>query len=223
MRLAQHDKLVMIGDSITDCGRSRPIGEGLGAALGNGYVSIAAGLLQSVYPELAVRVVNVGTSGHTVRDLAARWQTDVLDLSPDWVSIMIGTNDVWRQYDQPYIKESHVYADEYEETLSELVEKTLTHVKGIVLMTPFYLEPNRSDAMRSTMDLYGGIVKRVAENHGTLFVDTQAAFDRVLAHIYPATIAWDRVHPSTTGHITLAKAFLDALGFSWQGEAGAAE
>ncbi|WP_445293261.1 SGNH/GDSL hydrolase family protein [Cohnella sp. 56] len=207
----------MIGDSITDCGRSRPIGEGLGGALGNGYVSIAAGLLQSVYPQLPVRVVNVGSSGHTVRDLAERWQTDVLDLAPDWVSIMIGTNDVWRQYDQPYIKESHVYAEEYEETLSELVEKTLTHVKGIVLMTPFYLEPNRSDAMRATMDQYGGIVKRIAENHGTLFVDTQAAFDRVLAHIYPATIAWDRVHPNAAGHITLAKALLDALGFSWDG------
>lgn len=223
MKLSTNDKLVMIGDSITDCGRSRPIGEGLGGALGNGYVSIAAGLLQSVYPQLAARVVNVGSSGHTVRDLAERWQTDVLDLAPDWVSVMIGTNDVWRQYDQPYIKESHVYAEEYEETLSELVEKTLTHVKGIVLMTPFYLEPNRSDAMRATMDQYGGIVKRIAENHGTLFVDTQAAFDRVLAHIYPATIAWDRVHPSAAGHITLAKAFLDALGFSWDGAGEGAE
>ncbi|MFC3798084.1 SGNH/GDSL hydrolase family protein [Cohnella sp. GCM10012308] len=221
MKLSSNDKLVMIGDSITDCGRGRPFGEGLGAGLGNGYVSVAAGLLQSIYPELAVRVVNVGTSGHTVRDLAGRWQTDVLDLSPDWVSVMIGTNDVWRQYDQPYIKESHVYAEEYEETLSELVEKTLTHVKGIVLMTPFYLEPNPSDAMRQSMDLYGGIVKRIAENHGTLFVDTQAAFDKILAHVYPATIAWDRVHPSATGHIALAKAFLDALGFSWDGAARA--
>lgn len=217
MKLTSNDKLVMIGDSITDCGRGRPFGEGLGSGLGTGYVSVAAGLLQSVYPELAVRVVNVGTSGHTVRDLAGRWQTDVLDLSPDWVSVMIGTNDVWRQFDQPYIKESHVYAEEYEETLSELVEKTLTHVKGIVLMTPFYLEPNREDAMRRTMDQYGGIVKRVAENHGTLFVDTQAAFDKMLAHIYPATIAWDRVHPSASGHVALAKAFLDALDFSWDG------
>jgi lysophospholipase L1-like esterase len=29
--------------------------------------------------------------------LNARWQRDVLDLSPDWLSIMIGINDVWRQ------------------------------------------------------------------------------------------------------------------------------
>ncbi|MBB6671106.1 SGNH/GDSL hydrolase family protein [Cohnella nanjingensis] len=217
MKLAHGDKLVMIGDSITDCGRGRPIGEGLGDGLGRGYVSLVDGLLQTVYPQTAVRIVNVGTSGNTVRDLNARWQTDVLDLKPDWLSVMIGTNDVWRQYDQPYIKESHVYADEYETTLDALVEKTKKTVKGIVLMTPFYLEPNKGDAMRATMDAYGAIVKRTAEKHGTLFVDTQAAFDKVLAHIYPATIAWDRVHPSTGGHLTLAKAFLDALDFSWNG------
>ncbi|WP_027091008.1 SGNH/GDSL hydrolase family protein [Cohnella thermotolerans] len=216
MRFKKNDKLVMIGDSITDCGRNRPVGEGIGDPYGKGYVSLVDGLLKTVYPELAIRVVNMGTSGNTVRDLAERWQKDVLDLKPDWLSVMIGTNDVWRQFDQPYIPESHVYPEEYEATLDELVAKTKMRVKGIVLMTPFYLEPNRSDPMRATMDRYGEIVKRVAERHGTVFVDTQAAFDEVLAHIYPAALAWDRVHPSMAGHATLARAFLQAVGFVWQ-------
>jgi hypothetical protein len=38
MLIAPHSKVVMTGDSITDCGRARPVGEGLGGALGNGYV-----------------------------------------------------------------------------------------------------------------------------------------------------------------------------------------
>ena len=33
-------KLVILGDSITDCGRARPVGEGLPGALGNGYVNL---------------------------------------------------------------------------------------------------------------------------------------------------------------------------------------
>jgi len=172
-------------------------------------------LLKTVYPELGIRIINMGTSGNTVRDLAERWQTDVLDLKPDWLSIMIGTNDVWRQYDQPYIPESHVYPEEYEATLNELVAKTKMHVKGIVLMTPFYLEPNREDLMRATMDRYGEIVRQTAARHGAVFVDTQAAFDKVLAHLYPATLAWDRVHPSMAGHATLARAFLKAIEFDW--------
>jgi len=215
MLLSKNDRLVMIGDSITDCGRKQPVGEGLFEALGKGYVSLVDALLNAVYPHLRIRVTNVGTSGHTVRDLAARWQTDVLDLKPDWVSVMIGTNDVWRQYDLPHMPETHVCLEEYENRLRDLVQQTRPLVKGMVLMTPFYMEPNAADAMRATMDRYGAVVRRIAAENDCLFVDTQAAFGAVLEHIYPATIGWDRVHPNLTGHMVLARAFLSAIGFSW--------
>jgi len=215
MKLDKNDKMVMIGDSITDMGRAQPVGEGLFEALGRGYVAQVDALLGSVYPALGVRVVSMGSGGNTVRDLAKRWQTDVLDLRPDWVSVMIGTNDVWRQFDSPRQTEIHVGPEEYAETLDELITRTLPMVKDMVLMTPFYLEPSRADAMRARMDGYGGIVKEVASKHGTLFVDTQAAFDDVLQHYYPATLAWDRVHPSQTGHMVIARAFLNALDFAW--------
>jgi len=58
-------------------------------------------------------------------------------------------------------------------------------------------------------------VRQLSEKHGTLFVDTQAAFDAVLTAYYPATLAWDRVHPSLTGHMVLARAFLNAVEFAW--------
>jgi len=215
MKLDKNDNLVMIGDSITDAGRAQPVGEGLFDALGRGYVSLVDALLGSVYPALGGRVVNMGLGGNTVRDLAKRWQGDVLDLEPNWVSVMIGTNDVWRQFDSPRQTETHVGPEEYARTLDELVTRTLPGVKNMVLMTPFYLEPNRADAMRARMDEYGEIVKALAANYGTLLVDTQAAFDEVLQYYYPATLAWDRVHPSQTGHMVIARAFLNALEFVW--------
>jgi lysophospholipase L1-like esterase len=218
MKLELNEKLVMIGDSITDCGRQRPVGEGLFEAIGKGYVAQVEALLSSTYPQRKIRVVNMGCSGHTVRDLKARWQSDVIDLNPDWLSIMIGINDVWRQYDTPHIKESHVYLEEYKQTLNELVQQTKPHVKGIVLMTPYYIEPNPNDAMRAAMDQYGQAVKAIAEENSTLFVDTQAAFAPVLKELYPATLGWDRVHPNMVGHMVLARAFLNEVDFSWQGE-----
>ena len=217
MKLEYKDKLVMIGDSITDCGRSHPVGEGLFEAIGKSYVSLVDGMVCAVYPELNLRVVNMGTSGNTVRDLKSRWETDIIALKPDWLSILIGINDVWRQFDTPNIRENHVYIDEYEQTLSELVSRTRPHVKGLVLMSPFYLETNMSDPMRATMDLYGQAVKRVAEANDCIFVDIQAEFDDLLLHVYPATLAWDRVHPSTIGHMRIARAFLNAVDFSWAG------
>jgi lysophospholipase L1-like esterase len=215
MKIGQGEKLLFIGDSITDCDRAKPEGEGLFKALGTGYVSYVDGLLQAVYPELGIRVVNKGISGNTVRDLKARWQEDVIAQKPDWVSIMIGINDVWRQYDLPFIKERHVYLDEYEETLRSLVIETKPLVTGIILMTPFYIEGNEHDPMRQTMDQYGLAVKRIAEETDSIFVDTQAAFNEVLKTLYPAALAWDRVHPSVAGHMILARAFLKAIGFDW--------
>jgi lysophospholipase L1-like esterase len=215
MRLEANQKLVFIGDSITDAGRSQPVGEGRGEATGRGYVGQVEALLGAVYPDLYLRVVNVGTSGNTVRDLAGRWQKDVLDLKPDWLSIMIGINDVWRQFDSPRQSEKHILPDEYEKTLRELVTLTRPTVKGLVLMTPFYIEPNPADGMRARMDEYSAIVHRITEEADAIFVDTQAAFNAALPYYYPATLAWDRVHPNPTGHMIMARAFLNGIGFDW--------
>jgi lysophospholipase L1-like esterase len=215
MKLQKGSKLVMIGDSITDADRAKPAGEGLFQPYGRGYVAQVEALLGATYPELAIRVVNQGLSGNTVRDLKNRWQKDVLDLKPDWLSVMIGINDVWRQYDSPLQKEWHVGIEEYEATLDELVRTTRPLLKGLVLLTPYYIEGNKEDAMRATMDRYGAVVKKLAAKHKTLFVDTQAAFDAVLKHYYAATLAWDRVHPNQAGHMVLARAFLDAIGYEW--------
>ena len=115
MKIAANSKPVMIGDSITDCDRARPIGEG-GMMRWARVASLVDALLKTACTEPAevavpttnIRIINMGISGNTVRDLQARWQTDVLDLQPDWLSIMIGINDVWRQFDSPLQRERQV-------------------------------------------------------------------------------------------------------------------
>jgi lysophospholipase L1-like esterase len=213
--LQPHTRLVLIGDSITDCGRARPVGEGHGEALGNGYVGLIDSMIRTVYPHVPIRLMNVGTSGNTVRDLRERWQSDVLDLRPDWLSVMIGINDVWRQFDSPLQQERHVGLDEYRQTLAELVRATRPQLRGLILMTPYFIEPRTADPMRAMMDRYGAVVRELAAAHDAILVDTQAAFDRLLAHTHPMSIAWDRVHPNQTGHMVLARAWLNALGFAW--------
>ena len=65
-------------------------------------------------------------------------------------------------------------------------------MKRIVLMTPFYIEQNTQDPMRSLMDKYGAVVRRIADEENTLFVDTQAAFEPLLKHMYSGALCWDR-------------------------------
>lgn len=201
-----------MGDSITDAGRARPVGEGSG--LGGGYPAQVNALLGATYPDRKIRVLNTGISGNTVRNLAARWQKDVLDLKPDWLSIMIGTNDVWRQF-QGTSNPDSVFPEEYERTYRELILKTKPSVKGIVLLTPFYIESDRTKPMRARMDEYGKLVRKLARETGCRFGDTQAAYNKALESLPYTALAGDRVHPTPTGHMILSRVFLKAVDYRW--------
>lgn len=212
MKLNSKQTLLFIGDSITDCGRARPVGERAG--LGEGYVSLTNSLFAACHPETPLRILNTGVSGNRITDLKARWTTDVLDLKPDWLSMMIGINDVWRQFDNP-LDPAPVTIDRFERVYRELLQKTRPDLKGLVLMKPFYLETNTSDPMRAEMDRYGKVVERLAEEFDAIFVDVQAAFDQYLAKRPTQTLCSDRVHPNQTGHLIIARAFFNAVGGSW--------
>lgn len=212
MIFEKNDTVLFIGDSISDYDRARPVGEGLFDAWGKSYVANTASWLCSAYPELHLRVINMGIGGNQVRDLDKRWQTDVMAHKPDWVSVLIGINDVWRQFDCPQMPETHVSPEEFRATYEKLIQETLPHVKGMILMTPYFMEPNRADAMRARMDEYGAIVRELAEKYRCVFVDLQTAWDELFTHMHPAAIAWDRIHPNQTGCMHIARQFLKAVG-----------
>ncbi len=212
MLFEKNDTVLFIGDSISDYERTRPVGEGLFNAWGHSYVACAGALLSCMYPELELRVINMGISGNQIRDLKERWQSDVLDLHPDWVSVLIGINDVWRQFDCPQMPERHVSLEEYEKTYEGLIQKTLPAVKGMILMTPYYMETNRQDPMRARMDEYSAVVRKLAEKYDLTFVDLQAGWDHLFQYMHSTNIAWDRVHPNQTGCMYIAKQFLSAVG-----------
>ena len=212
MLFEKKDTVLFIGDSISDYDRARPVGEGLFNAWGQSYVACAGALLSCMYPELGLRIINMGISGNQVRDLKDRWQTDVFDLKPDWVSVLIGINDVWRQFDSPQMPETHVSPEEYEATYESLIQETLPRVKGMILMTPYYMEPNQQDPMRARMDQYGAIVKKLAQKYDLTLVDLQAGWDHLFQYMHSTNIAWDRVHPNQTGCMYIAKQFLAAVG-----------
>ena len=216
MKIQARSRLVFTGDSVTDVDRARPFAEGLFNPLGNGYPNIVAGMLTAVYPELMIRVTNTGTSGNTSADLLQRFDEEVLALNPDWLSIMIGINDVWRQFDVPQIPEQSVSLADYEKNLDCMLAKATAQVKGgIILMTPYYIESNAEDAMRKTMDAYGAVCRKLAEKYQTLFIDTQAVMLELLKHTHSAFWAWDRVHPNFNGHTAIARKFLQTIDFDF--------
>lgn len=210
------DRIVFAGDSVTDMGSICPIGEEpFGTGLGNGYVREINNMLAVWYPEKILRITNCGISGNTSRDLLNRWERDVVNLHPQWVSICIGINDVWRQFDAPAIPEYAVTPEEYEENVEKMVVSAKSFAKGVFLMTPYIMEPQKGDLMRARMDVYGEICRKIAEKHNVTFIDLQAMFDRYFEHRHSAYIAWDRIHPNQVGATLIAREFLRTCEFDY--------
>jgi lysophospholipase L1-like esterase len=213
MKLQKGQTVLFTGDSITDCGRARPVGT-MPNGLGDGYVSHIQSLLSATYPSRNIVVLNTGNSGARVTDLEARWQDEILNYHPDWLSVMIGINDVWRQFDAPHLP-VQITIDRYEAVYRKILALARPTLKGLVLMTPYYIESNPADPMRRMMDDYSKIVKKLAVEFDAVFVDTQAAFNSYMIHQPTQTLCGDRVHPNRPGHMVIARAFLTAMGFEW--------
>ena len=130
--------ILFIGDSITDAGR-----RGRDAPYGNGYVSLVRNFLLARYPDLHLIVINQGISGNTTRDLRARWERDVLTRRPDWLSLKIGINDVWRSFGSN--RREAVPLPEYTANLRHLLDATRAHTTArVILLTPYMIEPDRA-------------------------------------------------------------------------------
>ena len=215
MIFENYDRIVFAGDSVTDMGSQNPVGEGLFDNVGRGYVRVIENMLSAYYPETFIRVTNSGISGHTSRDLLARFDRDVVELSPNWVSICIGINDVWRQFDCPAMTNTHVYPDEYEANVEEMILKVKDKVKGIFILSPYIIEPLRDDAMRKRIDEYVEICRRLAEKHGCRFVDFQQMFEDYCKIRHSSYIAWDRIHPNQIGSTLMAREFLKQCDFDY--------
>ena len=206
------DKILFTGDSVTDAGRKRPGGEGLWEGLGTGYVRMVDSILATVYPEKRFHICNTGTGGAASCDMLARWETDVMALKPDWVFLMIGANDVWRQYDELNLDNDRYMPEKYRENLEKIVSQTMPTVKGMFLISPFYMESNDNDEMKKRMVEYANISKEVAEKYGAGFIDVQPDFDEHRKYRYPAYISWDRVHPGWVGGMIIARRILKEIG-----------
>ena len=209
------DRIVFAGDSVTDMDSANPVGEGLFESLGRSYVRIIENMLVAWYPELNIRITNAGISGNTSRDLLARFDRDVVSLDPDYVSICIGINDVWRQFDSPAMPDTHVMPEEYEANLEKMILAVKDSVKGIFLMTPYYMETNAEDGMRKRMDEYGAVCRKLAVKYGCVFIDLQETFNQYFRFRHSTYIAWDRIHPSLVGATIIAREFLKHCVFDY--------
>lgn len=196
--------ILFTGDSITDCG-CREAG---GSSLGNGYVNFIASELLERYPQLNLNIINTGINGNTTRDLLARWQADCIDLKPDILSILIGINDLWRNYDPSKLNDTvsvKKYGTNYREMLTRLREVLDCQ---LILIEPFMFCTDNNNDMFKALHRYIDVVHELADEFNAILVPLQQMLSRDLQETPPEKWSDDMVHPETWAHEWIAKKWL---------------
>lgn len=205
--LTDQARVLFIGDSVTDVGRSRQDD----SDLGGGYPMMIASWFSARYPARCITFLNRGISGNRVKDLKARWTQDCLNLKPTVVSILIGINDTWRRFD----KNDPTSTESYERDYRAILESTRQALNArMVLCEPFVLPvPPDRRAWREDLDPRIQVVRQLAVEYNAVLVPLDGLFAQAAAaRRDPAYWLPDGVHPTRAGHALISQAWLSALG-----------
>lgn len=204
-------KILFQGDSITDGNRSRD--NDWNHVMGHGYQYIISSKLWYEQPERKFHFLNRGVSGNKVSDLAARWQTDTLDIKPDILSILVGVNDA-----NEAVKGNPDYTiDKYKEGYRALLTNARLENPNIkfILGEPFLLPVG---AVKSNWKVWSDevsarqpIAKDIANEFDAVYVPYQTAFNDALKRAAADYWIWDGIHPMPAGHELMAREWLKAI------------
>lgn len=203
------EKILFQGDSITDAGRSRTDDN----ILGRGYATMTAGKLAIDYPG-RFTFMNRGIGGDKTTDLYARIKRDILNLAPDYMSLLIGVNDVWHELN--YF--DGVDAAKTEKMYDAILTETLTALPNlkIILLEPFVLCGSGTEKYYSRFSeevrIRAEITKRLAEKYKLPFVPLQEQITALAERTSSAYVLVDGVHPTFAGHELISRALCRAYG-----------
>ena len=186
---------VFIGDSVTDCDRE------IYPPYGHGWVNeiVKSGAIS--HP-----IINVGTSGHRLVDLEARWDRDVMAHTPSRLTINIGINDTWRRYDDNDPTSTEDFAARYDSLLAKT--KDAFNLQ-FVLCEPFLLHVTPEMATwREDLNPKIEVVHFLANKYDAILVPFDHMFTQMASVVGIAALAEDGIHPTQSGH--------EAMSALWQ-------
>lgn len=194
------------GDSITDGGRNRqnPL------SLGSGYPAYVAARLGLSHPE-AFAFYNRGIAGNHVVDVYARIKKDIINLKPDYMSILVGVNDVWHELDFEAGVDAQKFRKVYAMLLQEVLEE-LPQVK-LLLIEPFVLKGSSTecyyDALREGVEVRADIVRSLAQEYQLPVLALQRDLDALQESAGEGYWLYDGAHPTVYFHQYIADKWLE--------------
>ena len=199
-------KILFQGDSITDAGRDRTDCHDMGL----GYPKYASGMIEDSFPDCEFEFINLGISGNRTENLLERLESDVININPDILSVLLGINDVWHRYSPQKVNTSdEQFEHNYNSVLSGIREKTNSK---IIILSPFLLDAPEVQNMRGEVDRVINIVKKLADRYADVYVPLDDIFrEAVLTQPKPRFYSDDGVHPNAEGACLIGEKYLEAI------------
>jgi len=204
--IESENKILFIGDSITDVDRSRYDNQDLG----RGYPMLLAAYLLNKYPTYDLTILNRGIGGDRLVDVKNRWEEDCLEHNPEIVSILVGINDVWHHMDSKAALDEGAlekFEADYRSMLKMLAKRTDARV---VLIEPYVLPyPKDRINWRKHLDPRIQIVRRLANEYHAVLVPLDGILNSLgIENGFQTYTGDDGVHPTLAGHAAIAEAWI---------------
>ena len=196
------------GDSITDAGRNRDIEEDLG----KGYPNLVAARLGLDEPG-RFRFLNRGVSGDRIVDIYARMKRDILNVKPDYMSLLVGVNDVWHELDFANGVDGERFEKIYRMLLEDIF-RALPEVK-LMLLEPYVM---RGEATERYFEVFQAetaqraeTVRKLAGEFGLDFIPLAEPLRELSGNAGTAYFLQDGVHPKPPFHQYIADRWLEVF------------
>lgn len=193
------------GDSITDDRRRREEPD----SLGEGYPAYVAARLGLLAPD-SYSFLNKGVGGDRIVDVYARIKTDIINLKPDFMSLLVGVNDVLHEVFWQNGVDAEKFHKIYSMLLSE-VQNALPNTR-IMIMEPFVQEGTLTHdvlpVMQKEVKLRAEAARDLAEQFGCLFMPLQKDLDDLVKSAPASHWMVDGVHPTIFFHQYIADKWL---------------
>lgn len=217
--LKQGSRLLFIGDSITDMNWGRNESD-RNHYLGHSYVFLLAGRLGVEMPDAKLDIYNRGKSGNAVWQLRKRWQKDAVDMKPDLLTILIGTNDIGQGLRKPKDKITPAAFEADYRFILDASRKANPELR-LVLLDPFVLptgglkNQKAYSVRRALTDELRVVVAKLAKDYDAVHIKTQDIFDKAAKASAPEYFIWDGIHPLPAGHELIARHWIHAVSKRW--------
>lgn len=207
IKLNENDRILFIGDSITDVDFNKQQDSTIG---GKNVYSL------QVCEELKKRYKNLeffykGIASNRSYHVYDRLTQDCISLKPNVIVMLIGVNDAWENY---VPEEYPPLLRPFEPHMKEIfrrIKAELPETK-LITMLPFLIDTiPEKEPFHKVLDIYRDNLKSYAQGNTDEIIDLQAVFNEAQKNNKSYDLAHDGIHPTDFGHSKIAEAILKVL------------